>query len=475
MTFPMLSTAVSVLLVGALLTDRAPSRDAARRVAIRVLTTAGILGLLGLYSFDETLLGLQHEEFWGPFPGTASPRFAGLSWHVGIDGLSVLLVPSVALLGALVLVVAPRREHTPANLRSVLLVVAGTEGALLSVPPWLALSFFGLALASGHALLPATAWTARRVHLAVAFLGMLFLSLSLLGALGEVDTNLVALLVLFAVVGRMAVFPLHAWLPLALRDGPTSLVVVVISGISLGTVLFARLLGWAPSIAGTLAPVLVVAGMAAALYAAVLGIGRDDLMRATGSVISSQSALMLVGLAAGGEPGVSGALLQALATGAAVSGLLLTLGAVRARTGTTDVTLLGGLVQRMPLATGAYFVFAIALVGFPGSLAFVSEDLLLHGLVATHPVVALCLLLVTALNGLTVLRGGMRAFFGPKRGESFVEDLSPRERGGVVLIALVIALAGIVPGPVLAVRRDPAELVGAPSSERTGRTEASSH
>ena len=78
-------------------------------------------------------------------------------------------------------------------------------------------------------------------------------------------------------------------------------------------------------------------------------------------------------------------MLQGIAVGAGVAGLLLLTWALEGRTGSRLLRDYGGLIRAVPQLATFYFVFALCSVGFPGSLSFVGEDLLMHGAFAIHP------------------------------------------------------------------------------------------
>jgi hypothetical protein len=125
--------------------------------------------------------------------------------------------------------------------------------------------------------------------------------------------------------------------------------------------------------------------LSSALYGGLLGLAQMDLRRMLGFVLTSQMGLVLVGVAEANRDSLHGALLQMLALGLTSTGLVLLTSQLEARAGTTDARELGGAASRFPFLAGAFFVIGIASIGFPGSLMFVSEDLLLHGLLGSHP------------------------------------------------------------------------------------------
>jgi NADH-quinone oxidoreductase subunit M len=98
-----------------------------------------------------------------------------------------------------------------------------------------------------------------------------------------------------------------------------------------------------------------------------------------------------------------------------------------------------------------------AAVGFPGTLGFVSEDLLVQGLLRTHGLAVAGLLIVTALNGILLYRAFKRTFLGPQSPHPQVmrgmEDFLPRERWVSVALVVLLLLGGFAPAPLLAVRK----------------------
>jgi NADH-quinone oxidoreductase subunit M len=202
-----------------------------------------------------------------------------------------------------------------------------------------------------------------------------------------------------------------------------------------------------------------------------LALAQHDLKRTIGYVAVSQSGLTLVGLASLNEASVGGALLASVGVGIAIAALYLMVRALEARVGTTDVRQLGGLVVHAPRAAALFFLFAAAAAGFPGSMSFVGEDLLVHGVLDAHPIAATILVLITALNGITLLRAFMRTFLGRASSRSRLEgpvpmpDLLLRERAVALMLLAVLVGFGLMPGPVLRARAEAVEsLTGAPRS-----------
>lgn len=169
----------------------------------------------------------------------------------------------------------------------------------------------------------------------------------------------------------------------------------------------------------------------------------------------SQWALVLVGLQSMNLQSVSGAALQITVHGLTLAGLGVLTRSIEIRTGSSDHARLGGLSQASPRMAVLFLLLGCANVGFPPTLGFVGEDLLLHGMLGVHPILAVGLLLATVLNGITVMMAFKRVFLGPWRKElgalETVRDLLPRERFAVLALTLVVCLAGIYPRYLLSV------------------------
>jgi NADH-quinone oxidoreductase subunit M len=250
----------------------------------------------------------------------------------------------------------------------------------------------------------------------------------------------------------MGLIPLHGWLPTLTQHGALGSTVLVVASQS-GTYMFVRVVfAFFPGDGGGLLPWLTVGGIASALYASVLALVQDDLRRLVGWLSVSQQGLMIVGLCSLEPDGMAGAVVYWVSYGTAVTGLALAIWAVQARTGTARISELGGLVRSCPRLTLAFAAFSVASVGFPGSLGFVAEDLLVHGVLEVAPLVGAMMIVATALNGMALVRALFRTFFGPARIEA-PADLRPRELWIVAGLAALAFGLGLWPAPLV-------ELVG---------------
>ena len=466
--------AVSALWVVPLLAALLCSRIASARRA-RVVAVLGASLALAL-SVAIFVSGEQGDAF--ARVDVTRGAVLGLRYHVGVDGLSAVLLPLTASL-ALAALAAVRRAGFDGRMAArVLVTEAGLLGCLVSLDLGLLTLFWALSLAPLRSAARAGKDRALAGAVDIAVVGSVLplvvaavalgvegaraglhapLDLTELGALAAARpfAPWIGVLVLIAALVRMGVFPVHSWVPFAVERGPMPLVLVGIVT-PIGSYLVARVaLPLFPAELG--APTLLPVGVVTAAYGALLAVGQHDLRRLLGFVLVSQAGLVLAGLANLNEPSVAGSLLQAMAAVVACSGLLLVASAVEARAGTVDMRRLGGLVRRAPHMASVFLLLSLAAVGFPATVTFVSEDLLVQGLLRGHGLLAGTLLVVTAVNGVTLVRAFKRTFLGPPSPHAddlgAFEEMLPRERWVSMTIVVALLAGGFAPAPLLAVRQ----------------------
>lgn len=460
----------------ALLTRLAPTAEGARRAAIAGALATLLASLLVVASFDLGAPGMQME--WA---GAVVP-WARMQWHVGVDGLSVVLLPLTSLIGVATTLGLPRQSMNRASLAATLLTVSATLGLFVTLDlAWLAV-FWLVRLAPGLDLIAATPDPDLRRHVRrtwwvflVAGSAPLFAAVIALGVLGNraglaAPFDLVQLtamgvprawqLALFpalvvAVGMRMAVVPFHGWMSVLLEHGPPG-VALLITGAHVALYAIARIiLPLLPDACAVGMGPLMIAALLCALYGSVVALAQDDLRRMVAYLAVSHAGLMAGGLASMNAQSVAGSLLQSVASGLSLTGLLIIIRALHARTGTSHMDDHGGIARSAPRMSVFFLLFGLAAVGFPTTITYVSEDLLLHGVLDAHPLMAVLLLLATALNGITLLRAFFRTFMGPppRGAPGGVDDLVPRERAVAFLLTTSIFLGGLYPRPLLEARQ----------------------
>ncbi len=483
---PLLTLLVLLPAVGSVVLLARREERFTRRIASAFVGASLALAAWVALNFDPGAAGVQFGEVLFRVPGL------GARWRMGVDGLSVLFLPVADVVALALLLGSPRASLDRRNVAAMLGTLSASLGILCSLDLALLAGFWFMRLLPGRQVIPWTAAAERpwfeRTWTIFLWGGSLPL-LPLVAAAGVVGMRahaaapfdyfealargipepwqlplfLVAMVMVFM---RLAIAPFHAWLPLLLEHGPYA-TGALIATVHVPLYLFARvivpLLPHAESVAR---PAVVAFAVWSALYGSVLAVAQRGLRRMLGFIAVSHSGFALMGLATRNAESVHGALLESAATGLALAGLLVLARGLHARTGTTQTDDLGGVASQSPRMTVAFVIFAVAALGFPGTMTFVSEDLLFHGVLALHPVVATALLVTTAINAIAMLRGFLRAFFGrPGRvtRDVPVDDLGPRERVAVLALCAIVILGGLRPQPLLTLR------------ERYVRSAASAH
>ena len=134
-----------------------------------------------------------------------------------------------------------------------------------------------------------------------------------------------------------------------------------------------------------------------------------------------------------------------------VTGALLALVAMlRSRTGTCNLSELGGLWGAVPCLSACFLLFALGSLGLPGLANFVGEILVLLGTFQAHPLWAVVALLGVVFAAAYMLRLIQGVIWGPARSERVLPDLTLREWLMLLPMALLVVWLGLYPAPFLA-------------------------
>jgi NADH-quinone oxidoreductase subunit M len=166
----------------------------------------------------------------------------------------------------------------------------------------------------------------------------------------------------------------------------------------------------------------------------------------------SQSALVMAGLDCTSVSALAGGLLVWLSAGWAFAGLARCVLVLESRRGRLDLTTYHGGYERMPLLGVAFLAMGLACTGFPGTLGFVGQELLVNGAVEAFPVMGFAVVLASALTGLSVLRMYFSLFCGrPDTLAHSALRFGLKRREAWTFVALVLALIyfGIAPRPLV--------------------------
>lgn len=477
MNFPVLSLITFLPVAGALIIGLLGREQKAAIRTVAIVTSFALFALaLWLFLvYDGTRGGMQFVE---QLPWV--PRL-GMSYHLGIDGISLLLVLLTAFIVPLALL-APW-EAISERLKTFSMMVLLLETALIGVflaldlvlfyvfweamliPMYFIIGIWGTPKAGPAALKFLLYTMAGSVFMLVAII-----ALYSLGPAGARSFDLIALQTLtpgwalalqaplflafaIAFAVKVPLWPFHSWLPGAYTEAPTA-----------GTVLLSALLSKAgiygfirfafplfPQAAAQFTPWLMGLALVSVVYGALVASVQQDLKRLVAYSSISHLGLVLLGVFALSGTSVSGSVLQMVNHGVIIAALFWTVAAISGRAGgARTINDLGGLLRPMPRLAALFLVFMLAAIALPGTNGFVGEFMILLGtFTASYRVYAIIGASITVLTAIYMLWMTQRIFHEEPRSARQFVDLRPREVSLLLPIVLAIFWIGIYPKPLL--------------------------
>ncbi len=461
------SPAIGALLVGLL------PRTHHRLIRAVALLHAGLALLLTwglLFVFDRGEAGPQLVEQLDWHTET------GMSYALGVDGLSLPLVLLATLVSLVALIASGEiREHVKSYHLWFLLLETAVLGVFLARDWTLFYMFWEGTLLPMFFLI--NRWGGpRRAEAGLSFVlytmgGSTLMLLALLvlyrvspdhsfdmGAIAAAGSSLplslqiglmLAFLVGFGV--KMPIVGLHGWVPLAYAEAPIP-VCVMSSAVLLkmGAYGIFRATGTLPAAADALGGAIATLAVIGTLYGGLLAWRQRDLKAMIAYASVSHMGVVLLGIATRNAPGFLGAAFMMVAHGLVAAALFLLLGALLARTQLQDITAYGGLARTTPRLAALTSLALMASLGLPGLAGFAGE---LHTILGAMqrwgwPVAAAGLgVLVSAAYAVRAIG---RLFAGPPRAEmAGLPDLSGRELAAILPLAIGIVGLGLAPSLAL--------------------------
>lgn len=467
--------------IGALLVVLVPPtrRRLARGLALGHAGLTLALAILALTRFSTGTAAIQLAErlVWN--------EALGVSYALGVDGLSMPMVLLTAALGLFALL-----SHDEGGSRGyhawMLLLEAAILGVFLSRDWTLFYMFWEGSLIPLFFLI--NQWGGPRRHEAglnfvlytmfgSAFLITAFAVLFLLTPGRSFDMAVMAtggrglpaatqaLLFVAFLIGfgvKFPMFPLHGWMPLTHSEAPPP-VIVLLSAIKMGAYGLIRVVGTLPEGALRAQSVMLALALVGMVYGGLLAWRQRDLRLMVAYSIISHSALILLGISACNEMGLFGAALQMVAHGLIAGSLFLLVGALTRRTGSRDVSDLGGLPRVTPWLSILAALAFLASLGLPGGVGFVAEFHTLLGALQRWRWGVAGAALGVVISAGYALRTIGRLLFGPTpdrlRGLS---DLHPMELVAALPLAIATVALGLLPAPLIAMMAASARALAAP-------------
>ncbi|HEX2339586.1 MAG TPA: proton-conducting transporter membrane subunit [Vicinamibacterales bacterium] len=395
-----------------------------------------------------------------------SIRTAALSWIPGgedivrIDALSAALLPFAAALWLLTVAVTPRAALDRQGLRRTALATLLTLVSFLTES---AVALLILSVASVWTFLSALADPTHRhqrrvvaVYLGVSTL-LFAIGVALLVSPGVQNTafeTTAMWLIAIAALVRKGIVPFHAWVPEVFdhgRLGPAILFNAPQVGAYMTVVLIV------PRASPEMLRTIALLALGTAVYGAALALVQRSGRRACGYLFMSQSALVMAGLDCTSATALAGGLLVWLSAGLGFAGLARCVLVLEARRGRLDLTTYHGGYERMPVLATSFLALGLACTGFPGTLGFIGQELLVDGAVDVFPVMGFAVVIASALTGLAVLRMYFSLFCGRsevRAHPSLRLGLTPREAWTFVALVTALIGLGLAPRPLVDSRFD---------------------
>lgn len=498
MSFPVLTALVLVPAIGAVLVALLSSKrpEWCKLTAAMTSVFTGALSIWALSSFETADPGFQ---FVSKHPWIEQ---WGISWHLGLDGISLFLVVLTGVLFPLVIMgTDPHHDHKR-YLAWLLLLEAGMMGSFLSLDLFLFFVFFEIVLVPMYFLIGGWGYD-DRVYAATKFflytmVGSAFMLVGIVATavlarsngVGRITFDLVeiaeqadfaantgrwlffAFAIAFAV--KVPLFPMHTWLPDAHTQAPTG-GSVILAGVMLklgtygllrfGVYLFPEAAQWSRPLWLTLAVIGI-------LYGAIAATMQKDLKRLVAYSSVAHLGFIVLGTFALTAQAVTGGVMQGINHGVSTGALFLLVGMIYERRHTRQIAELKGIQKVAPIFAGVFMVVMLSSIGVPGLNGFVGEYLILIGSFLTARWWAVVAAAGVILAALYLLWAYQRVFHGePDEANRSFPEIRAKEAAVLLPFIVIIVFTGVYPKPMLDRIEPSVKALIAHVSEKTGYEE----
>ena len=406
----------------------------------------------------------------------------GISYHLGIDGISLFLVMLTGLLGPIVILASWNdiNRRVKEFLISLLVLQTGMIGVFVSLDLFLFYVFWEIMLIPMYLLIGIWGNPARRLYAAIKFVlytvvGSLLMLVAILAlyfmagnASGTFTFDLLklydfnvplqaqfwmflAFFLAFAI--KVPMFPFHTWLPDAHTEAPTvGSVVLAAVLLKMGTYGFVRFaIPLFPNAAFDAWWWISVLALIGIVYGAWVAMVQVDVKRLVAFSSVSHLGFVMLGMFAFTVTGVEGSILQMINHGLSTGALFLIVGMIYERRHTRLISEFGGISKVMPMFAVFFMIFTLSSIGLPGLNGFVGEFLILLGTFQAHHWFAVIAATGVIFAAVYMLWMYQRVMFGevtnPKN--LGLKDLSVREVVVLLPILVFVVWIGVYPNTFL--------------------------
>jgi NADH-quinone oxidoreductase subunit M len=409
----------------------------------------------------------------------------GANIHLAMDGLSFLMIVLTLILGFISVLASPRTDDEGFYYFNTLLMIAGVTGIFLAldlllffffwemmlVPIYLLMVMFGKNNDSKVSFKFLVYTQASGLLMLLSILCLYFIhgrntgiysfdySVFLSYSYGIKAGAVIMLGFLAAFFVKLPVLPFHGWLPGSFIDAP---ITAVITGLLIKTGAYGIIrfvIPLFPDAFGLFANAGFVLGIITIFYGAFMAFVQDDLRLIAAYSGISHMGFILLGLYSFNEIALQGTVMQMIASAISTSALLLIASSLIKRTGTCNISQLGGLWEKSPVLSGLGMFFAFASLGLPGLGNFIAEFLILAGTFKTSIVAAVFASLGLIAAAAYSLRIIQKAFVGHKNNDFEIHDFLGIEKISLGSLVILLLWLGLYPKPVFDRSKDTVQKV----------------
>ena len=427
-----------------------------------------IISLSLLFSFDLNNPDFQFVEKYAWIE-------SGISYHLGIDGVSILFVILTTMLVPICILAS--YESIKFSVKEYLISFLALETFMIGVFCSLDLVLFYLFFEGG--LIPMFLiigiWGGeRRVYSTFKFFlytlaGSVFMLLAIIYIFISTGTTDVETLLVYnfttneqlilwiafftSFMVKIPMWPFHTWLPDAHVEAPTA-GSVILAGVLLkmagyGFIRFS--IGFFPDASEFFAPFIFSLSVIAIIVTSLIALVQEDMKKLIAYSSVAHMGFVTLGIFTFTVQGIEGGIIQMISHGIVSAALFLCVGVVYDRLHTREIARSGGLVSKMPFYSFSFMIFILASLGLPGTSGFVGEFLVLLSIFTVNTYFAIFATTGVVLAATYSLWLYRRIIFGALIKDDLSEMFDLTRREIIIFLPLIIltVIIGLYPKPII--------------------------